>query len=115
MDTGKRSSINSPLTLLSLGVGRSVPLRSDIKGTELAPVNILIPLERQLIALQLCPDSFWATVCKKVRLCYRSVVCLSVTFMHCGQTVGRIKMKLGKQVGLVPGHIVLGGTQLPLP
>jgi len=32
----------------------SVPLRSDIKGTELRPVNILIPLERQLIALQLC-------------------------------------------------------------
>jgi len=32
----------------------SVPLRSDIKGTELAPANILIPLERQLIALQLC-------------------------------------------------------------
>jgi len=27
-------------------------------------------------------------------------VCLSVTFVHCGQTVGRIKMKLGLQVGL---------------
>ena len=33
--------------------------------------------------------------------------CLSVTFVHCGQTVGRIKMKLGIQVGLGPGHIVL--------
>ena len=32
----------------------SVPLRSDIKGTELPPANVLIPLERQLIALQLC-------------------------------------------------------------
>jgi len=32
----------------------SVRLRSDIKGTELPPVNILIPLERQLTALQLC-------------------------------------------------------------
>ena len=32
----------------------SVPLRSDIKGTEPPPANILIPLERQLIALQLC-------------------------------------------------------------
>ena len=32
----------------------SVPLRSDIKGTELPRANILIPLERQLIALQLC-------------------------------------------------------------
>ena len=32
---------------------------------------------------------------------------LSVTFVHCDQTVGRIKMKLGTQVGLDPGHIVL--------
>ena len=32
----------------------SVPLRSDIQGTELRPANILMPLEWQLIALQLC-------------------------------------------------------------
>ena len=32
----------------------SVPLRVDIKGTELPPANILIPLKRQLTALQLC-------------------------------------------------------------
>jgi len=32
----------------------SVPLCSDIKGTEPPSANILIPLERQLIALQLC-------------------------------------------------------------
>ena len=31
----------------------SVPLRSVIKGTELPPANTLIPLERQLLALQL--------------------------------------------------------------
>jgi len=36
----------------------SVPLRSDIKGTELPPSNVLIPLERQLIALQLCRWQF---------------------------------------------------------
>ena len=42
-------------------------------------------------------------------------VCLSVTFVQCGQTAGRIKMKLGMQVGLGPGHIVLDGAQLPLP
>ena len=36
----------------------SVPLRSDIKGTELPPANILISLERQLIALQLCRWQF---------------------------------------------------------
>ena len=57
---------------------------------------------------------FWATV---FALCYRSVVlsCLSVTFVHCGQTVGRIKMKLGMHVGLGPGHIVLGGDSAPAP
>ena len=58
---------------------------------------------------------------KRFALCYRSVDCpvlfvclsvMSVTFVHCGQTVGRIKMKLGMQVGLGPGHIVLDGTQL---
>jgi len=36
----------------------SVPLRSDIKGTELPSANILIPLERQLIALQRCSWQF---------------------------------------------------------
>jgi len=36
----------------------SVPLDSDIKGTELPPANILIPLERQWIALQLCHGQF---------------------------------------------------------
>jgi len=37
----------------------SVPLRSGIKGTELPPANILIPLESQLIALQLCRWQFY--------------------------------------------------------
>jgi len=40
-------------------------------------------------------------------------VCLSVTLVYCGQTVGRIKMKLGTQVGLAPGHIVLDGDPAP--
>jgi len=35
----------------------SVPLRSDIKGTELPHAN-MIPLERQLIVLQLCRWQF---------------------------------------------------------
>jgi len=59
---------------------------------------------------------------KRFALCYRSLVCLSVcpvclsvTLVYCGQTVGRIKMKLGVQVGLGPGHIVLGGDTAPLP
>jgi len=48
-------------------------------------------------------------------LCYRSVVCLSVTLAHCGQTVGWIKTKLGARVGLGPGHIVLDGDPPPPP
>ena len=48
-------------------------------------------------------------------LSVRCPVCLSVTFVHCGQTVGRIKMKLGMQVGLGPGHIVLDGDPALLP
>jgi len=41
--------------------------------------------------------------------------CLSVYNVGVlSQTVGWIKMKLGMQVGLGPGHIVLGGNPAPL-
>jgi len=40
---------------------------------------------------------------------------LSITLVYCGQTVGRIKLKLGMHVGLGPGHIVLDRDQVPLP
>jgi len=55
---------------------------------------------------------------KRFAQCYRTVVLLSVlsvTLVYCGQTVGRIKMKLGLQVGLGPGHIVLDGDRPPPP
>jgi len=55
---------------------------------------------------------------KRFALFCRSVVCLSVlsvTLVYCGQTIGRIKMKLGTQIGLGPGHIVLDGDPAPLP
>jgi len=55
------------------------------------------------------------SVCLSVSLSCLSV--LSVTFVHCGQTVVRIKMKLGMPVGLGrvgPGHIVLGGHSPPI-
>jgi len=44
-------------------------------------------------------------------------VCLSVclTLVCCGQTVGWIQMKLGIEVGLVPGYIVLDGVLAPRP
>jgi len=79
-----------------------------------------------LILLNLATDKkfdFWATVGKTVRpmlsdrclsVCLSVLsVCLSVTLVYCGQTVGRIKMKLGMQVGL--GHIFLDGDPAPPP
>jgi len=67
-------------------------------------------------------SNFWAILCKTVRpmlsdrrpvLSAHCPVCLSVPsvceLVYCGQTVRRIKMKLGKWVGLCPGHIVLDG------
>jgi len=50
--------------------------------------------------------NFWATVS------IAPLSCLSVTLVYCGQTVGWIKTKLGKVVGL--GHIVLDGDPAPL-
>jgi len=47
---------------------------------------------------------YWATVCKTVRIVpsYRCLSCLSSPVLsvtvYCGQTVGRIKMKLGMQI-----------------
>ena len=49
----------------------------------------------------------WVTVCKTVRpmlrvccpVCSVQSVCLSVTFEHCGQTIGRMKMKLNWHAG----------------
>jgi len=59
---------------------------------------------------------------KRFTVCYRTVVCLCVcvsvclsciTLVYCGQTVGWIKMRLGTEVGLGPGDIVLDGDPAP--
>ena len=42
-------------------------------------------------------------------------VCVVGVLWPSGQTVGWIKMKLGVEVGLSPGHIVLDGDPAPLP
>ena len=64
-------------------------------------------------------SSFWATVYERFTLCYRTVVCpVGLSVCNVGvlcQTVGWIKMKLGMQVGLGSGHIVLDGDPAPLP
>jgi len=41
-------------------------------------------------------------------------VCLSVTLLYCGQTVGWIKVKLDMPLGLGLGHVVLDGDPAPL-
>jgi len=43
------------------------------------------------------------------------VRCLSVTLVYCRKTVEWIKMKLGVEVGLDPGHIVLDEDPAALP
>ena len=54
---------------------------------------------------------------KRFALCYRTVfcpvpsVCLSVTLLYCGQTVGWIKLKLDKEIGLGYSHILLDRDQ----
>jgi len=73
--------------------------------------------------MQKTVNYFWATVCKTVcpvlsdhcLVCLSVLSVLSVTLVYCGQTVGRIKIKLGMQVGLGPGHTVLDGDPAPLP
>jgi len=71
------------------------------------------------------PRLIWLSLCKFFLVfgrpfvkrfalcCYQTIVCLSVTLVYCGQTVGRIKTKLGMQAGLDPGHIVLDGDPAP--
>ena len=55
----------------------------------------------------------WFTLCYQTVACLSCPVCLSVSLVHCGQTVGWIKMKLAMQVGIGPGHIVLDGDPAP--
>jgi len=55
---------------------------------------------------------------KQFAQCYQIIVvlsCLFVTLVYCGLMVGWIKMKLGVQVGLGSGHIVLDGSPAPTP
>ena len=74
---------------------------------------LIAPLD--LLRTQHYINDFWVTVCmvKQFALCYRSVVCLSVTLVYCRQTVGWIKIKLGTEVGLGPGDTVTWGPSSP--
>ena len=73
-------------------------------------------------------NRFWATVCKTVApyaigplsVCPVCPV-LSVTFVHCGQTVGRIKTKLGMHDHIsihitisVPNHVTVASDSIKI-
>ena len=67
-----------------------------------------------------CLCHFWVTICNMVHPmlsdhCQYCPLCQSATLVYCRQTVGWMKMKLGVQVGLGPGHIVLDGDPAPPP
>jgi len=73
---------------------------------------------RVAITLGIGPHSsyhcFWTTVCKTVRPvlsdhCLSRPVYPPLTLVYCDQTVLWIDVKLGVEVGLGPGHIVLDG------
>jgi len=50
-----------------------------------------------------------------VRCPFVCPVCLSVTLVYCDQTAGWIKMPIGVEVGLGPGHNALDGDPAHLP
>ena len=83
--------------------GAAVPLLR-----KLGPRLVQRGLGRGLLPYQAASSSIQPFVCMSV--CPAG---LSVTLVYCGQTVGRIKMKLSTQIGLVPGHIVLDGDPAP--
>ena len=58
-------------------------------------------------------SSYLVLFCDRFALFYRTVLCLSVTLVYCGQTVGWIRMPIGMKVGLGPGHIMLDGDSAP--
>jgi len=70
-------------------------------------IVVLDPLELLICGLETW--IFGRPFVKRFALCYRTVV-LSY---NCGQTVGWIKVPLGKEVGLGPGHTVLDGDPSP--
>jgi len=93
-------------------VGRGIPHTARcLRSLDVAAFGSLVPLLCLLVQQQLAGAGdvadVWVTVCKTVRpmlrvccpVCSVQSVCLSVTFEHCGQTIGRMKMKLNWHAG----------------
>ena len=77
-----------------------------------------MPIVATVAHLSYCLALVGRSFVKRFALCYRTVVCpvlsvCNVGVLYCGQTVRPIQMKLGVQVGLGPGHIVLDGDPAP--
>jgi len=95
------------------------------------PVSQILPTIDSLPSSRLTPRTrtrtgssvvivFGRPFVKRFALCYQTVVLsvlsvLSIMLVYCCQTIGRIKMNLGMQVGLGPGHIVLDRDPAPPP
>jgi len=79
---------------------------------------ILDPFHPKLLLLRKLGKSFLgATVTSNYATgqlsCLSYLSCLFATLVHCGQTVGWIKMPLGTEIGIGPGDIVLDGNPAP--
>ena len=107
-----------PITALKLQfIGIILRLRHEVKTNSL---RLSTPCRLAQKRVNETFHNFWATVCETVRpmllhRCLSVLSVLSVTLVYCGQTVWRIKMSLGADVGLGPGHIVLDGDPAPPP
>jgi len=75
-----------------------------------SPLPLVLALSLKEGCVLYIMNTFWTTV-----LCLPVLSILSMTLVYCVQTVGRIKMKLGTQIGLCPGHIALDGNPVPPP
>jgi len=104
-----------------VSIGHKFLKRLLISVTFCCVFSMLLRIKIQIaFYVQTVEKRFWATVCKTVRpmlsdRCLSCPVCLSVALVYCGQTVRWIKMKLGLQVSLGPGHIVLDADPSPPP
>ena len=108
---------------------RAIVYVRQTRAINLGLTTLCMPEKRVFVwKSELFHQSIGRPFAKQFALCYRTVVlsvCLSVTLVYCGQTVGQIKMTVGMQVGLGPGHTVLDvdpapppkkkGAQLPSP
>jgi len=79
--------------------------RTDGQTDGIAVASTALAKRRAVKIERLCSTvSYWATP-----YAIGPLSCLPVALMYSNQTVGLIKMKLGTEVGLGPGHIVRWG------